>query len=51
VLTQALQLEFMRKNNEFLGRLTFLASLDYLTRMEGADGKAMRDPCTRMVGA
>jgi hypothetical protein len=27
------------------------ASLDFLTRMEGTDGKAMTDLYTRMVGA
>jgi hypothetical protein len=51
VMMQALQLELTRKNNEFLDRLTFLASLDYLTRMEGTDGKAMNDLYTRMIGA
>ena len=51
VMMQALQLELTRKNNEFLDRLSFLASLDYLTRMEGTDGKTMNDLYTRMVGA
>jgi hypothetical protein len=51
VMMQALQLELTRKNNEFLDRLTFLASLDYLTRMEGTDGKTMNDLYTRMIGA
>jgi hypothetical protein len=50
VMMQALQLELTRKNNEFLDRLTFLASLDYLTRMEGTTGKEMNDLYTRMVG-
>jgi hypothetical protein len=51
VMMQAVQLELTRKNNDFLDRLTFLASLDYLTRMEGTTGKDMNDLYTRMVGA
>jgi hypothetical protein len=51
VMMQALQLELTRKNNEFLDRLTFLSSLDYLTRMEGTTGKEMNDLYARMIGA
>jgi hypothetical protein len=51
VMMQAWQLELRRKNNNLLDRLSVTASLDYLTRMEGTDGKAMNDLCTRMVGA
>jgi hypothetical protein len=51
VMMQALQLELTRKNNEFLDRLTVVSALDFLTRMEGTDGKAMTDLYTRMVGA
>jgi hypothetical protein len=40
-----------QKNNELLERLAFTTSLDFLTRMEGTDGKAMTDLYTRMVGA
>jgi len=49
-MMQAVQLELARKNNELLERLTFNSSLDFLTRMEGTDGKAMTDLYTRMVG-
>ena len=51
VMMQALQLELTRKNNELLDRIAVNASLDFLTRMEGTDGKAMADLYTRMVGA
>ncbi|MDR0339192.1 MAG: hypothetical protein LBH65_02820 [Desulfovibrio sp.] len=51
VMMQALQLELTRKNNELLDRLAVTASLDFLTRMEGTDGKSMTDLYTRMVGA
>ena len=51
VMMQAVQLELTRKNNEFLDRLSFLASLDYLTRMEGSTGQEMNDLYTRMIGA
>ena len=51
VMMQAVQLELTRKNNDFLDRLSFLASLDYLTRMEGSTGQEMNDLYTRMIGA
>ena len=51
VIMQAFQLELTRKNTDLLDRLTFIASLDYLTRMEGTTGKEMDDLYTRMVGA
>jgi hypothetical protein len=51
VMMQAVQLELTRKNNELLDRLAVNSSLDFLTRMEGTDGKAMTDLYTRMVGA
>jgi len=51
VMMQAVQLELTRKNNELLERLTFNSSLDFLTRMEGTDGKTMTDLYTRMVGS
>ena len=51
VVMQAFQLELTRKNNEFLDRLSVIASLDYLTRMEGTTGKEVNDLYTRMVGA
>jgi hypothetical protein len=51
VMMQALQLELTRKNNELRDRLAVTASLDFLTRMEGTDGKSMTDLYTRMVGA
>ncbi len=51
VLLQAFQFELARKNNELLDRLTVIASLDYLTRMDGTTGKEMEDLYTRMVGA
>jgi len=50
VMMQAVQLELTRKNNELLERVAFTSSLDFLTRMEGTDGKAMTDLYTRMVG-
>ncbi len=50
-MMQAVQLELARKNNELLDRLTVIASLDYLTRMEGTTGKEMEDLYTRMVGS
>jgi hypothetical protein len=51
VMMQGLQLELTLKNNELLDRLAVTSSLDFLTRMEGTDGKAMTDLYTRMVGA
>lgn len=51
VMLQAFQFEIARKNNELLDRLTVIASLDYLTRMEGTTGKELEDLYTRMVGA
>ena len=51
VVMQALQLEMTRKNNELLDRLSVIASLDYLTRMEGTTGKELTDLYTRMIGA
>ncbi len=51
VMLQAFQYEVARKNNELLDRQTVIASLDYLTRMEGTTGKEMEDLYTRMVGA
>ncbi len=51
VIMQAFQLELTRKNTDLLNRLTVIASLDYLTRMEGTTGKEMDDLYTRMVGA
>ena len=50
VLLQAFQFEIARKNNELLDRLTVIASLDYLTRMDGTTGKEMEDLYTRMIG-
>jgi hypothetical protein len=50
VMMQALQLELTRKNNELLDSLAVTASLDFLARMEGTDGKAMTDLYPRMVG-
>ena len=51
VVMQAFQMELTRKNTDLLDRLTVIASLDYLTRMEGTTGKDMDDLYTRMVGA
>lgn len=51
VMMQALQLELTRKNNELLDRIAVTASMDFLTRMEGTDGKTMSDLYIRMVGA
>ena len=51
VIMQAFQMELTRKNTDLLDRLTVIASLDYLTRMEGTTGKEMDDLYTRMVGA
>ena len=51
VMMQAFQFELARKNTELLDRLTFITSLDYLTRMEGTTGKEMKELYTRMVGA
>lgn len=48
---QALQLELTRKNTEFLDRLSVIASLDFLARMEGTTGKDMEDLYARMIGA
>ena len=50
VLMQAVQLELTRKNNELLDRIAFNAALDFMTRMEGTDGRAMADLYVRMVG-
>ena len=50
-MMQALQLELTRKNTEFLDRLSVIASLDFLARMEGTSGKDMEDLYARMVGA
>ena len=44
------RMELTRKNNELLDRIAFNSSLDFLTRMEGTDGKTMNDLYTRMVG-
>ena len=51
VLIQAFLLDVSAKNNELLDRLTVIASLDYLSRMEGTTGKELSDLYTRMVGA
>lgn len=51
VIMQAFQMELTRKNADLLDRLTVIASLDYLTRMEGTTGKEVDDLYTRMVGA
>lgn len=51
VIVQAFQMELARKNVDLLDRLTVIASLDYLTRMEGTTGRKMDDLYTRMVGA
>ena len=51
VIMQAFQMELTRKNTDLLDRLTVIASLDYLTRMEGTTGREMNDLYTRMVGA
>ncbi len=51
VMMQALQLELTRKNNELLDRIAVTASMDFLTRMEGTDGKAMTDLYSRMIGS
>jgi hypothetical protein len=51
VIMQAIQLELTRKNNEFLDRLSVVGALDYLTRMDGANGKELSDLYTRMIGA
>ena len=51
VIMQAFQMELTRKNTDLLDRLTVIASLDFLTRMEGTTGKEMDDLYTRMVGA
>jgi hypothetical protein len=40
-----------RRSNDFLDRLTFFASPDCRTRMEGTTGKDMNDLYTRMIGA
>jgi len=50
VMMQAVQLELTRKNNELLDHLTVNSAMDFLTRMEGTDGKTMTDLYTRMVG-
>ena len=50
-MMQALQLELTRKNTDFLDRLSVIASLDFLARMEGTTGKDMEDLYARMVGA
>lgn len=51
VMLQAFQYEISRKNNEFLDRLTVIASMDYLMRMGSTTSKEMEDLYTRMVGA
>lgn len=51
VLIQAFQFEMAKVNTDLLDRLTVIASLDYLTRMDGTTGKEMEDLYTRMVGA
>jgi hypothetical protein len=51
VVMQAIQLELTRKNNEFLDRLSVVGALDYLTRMDGANGKELSALYTRMIGA
>lgn len=51
VIMQAFQMELTRKNTDLLDRLTVIASLDYLTRMEGTTDREMNDLYTRMVGA
>ena len=51
VVMQAFQFELARKNTELLDRLTFIASMDFLTRMESVTGKEMNDLYTRMIGA
>ena len=38
VIMQAFQMELTRKNTDLLDRLAVIASLDYLTRMEGTTG-------------
>lgn len=50
-MMQAIQLEQSRKTNELLDRLSVIAALDYLTRLEGGVGKEMNDLYARMVGA
>ncbi len=50
-MLQAFRFEIARKNNELLDRLTVIASMDYLTRMEGTTGKELEDLYTRMAGA
>ncbi|MDL2268113.1 hypothetical protein LJC46_09065, partial [Desulfovibrio sp. OttesenSCG-928-G15] len=51
VVMQAFQFEIARKNTELLDRLSVIASLDFLTRMESSTGKEMTDLYTRMIGA
>lgn len=51
VIMQAFQMELTRKNTDLLDRLAVIASLDFLTRMEGTTGRDMDDLYTRMVGA
>ena len=48
---QAFQMELARKNMELMDRLTVIAALDFLSRMEGTTGKDMDDLYARMVGA
>ena len=48
---QAFQMELARKNMEFMDRLTVIAALSFLSRMEGTTGRDMDDLYARMVGA
>lgn len=48
---QAFQMELARKNMELMDRLTVIAALDFLSRMEGTTGRDMDDLYARMVGA
>lgn len=51
VLMQAFQFELMRKNTEILDRISFVTSLDMLTRMEKDSGKELNTLYTHMIGA
>lgn len=51
LLMQAAQLELTRKNNELLDRISFLAALDYMTRMEGTTGPELEAAYARAVGS
>ena len=48
---QAFQMELARKNMELMDRLTVIAALSFLSRMEGTTGRDMDDLYARMVGA